>query len=273
MKFSVLMSVYKNDSAEYLELALESIYDNQTKKPDEIVVVFDGPLNDGLYRVLDEFALKHPSITHYYPQEVNRGLGEALRIGAEKCTGDYIFRMDSDDVSAPERFEKQIAFINSHPDIDVVGTDIAEFDQNATEENKRVRACPAYHDDIVRMGKKRNPMNHVTTCIRRKALDACGGYESLLLLEDYYLWLKMIVSGCRLANINESLVYVRVGNGFNSKRGSKTRIKGWKTLQTYMLRHGMITKFEAALNMCYIRVFTCIPASIRKFVYNRFLRQ
>ena len=84
----------------------------------------------------------------------------------------------------------------------------------------------------------------------------CGGYESLLLLEDYYLWLKMVASGCILGNINETLVYVRIGNGFHSKRGSKIRINGWKFLQKYMLEHNMITKREAFINMIYIRAFT-----------------
>ena len=111
MKYSVLMSVYKNDEAEYLKDALVSIYEQQTVKPDEIVVVFDGPLTDELYAVLDEFAQDKKDIVKYYPQSENRGLGEALRIGTDYCTGDYIFRMDSDDISLPCRFEKQIVYI------------------------------------------------------------------------------------------------------------------------------------------------------------------
>lgn len=272
-KYSVLMSVYKNDSAEFLNLALKSIYDNQTRKPDEIVVVFDGPLNNDLYSVLDDFKKGKESIVNYYPQELNRGLGEALRIGSELCTGDYIFRMDSDDVSDSHRFEKQIAYVESHPEIDVVGTDIAEFNNSPNEENKRVRVCPENHIDIVYMAKKRNPMNHVSVCMKKSALMKSGGYQSLLLLEDYYLWLNMIATGCRLANINESLVYVRVGNGFDSKRGSKERISGWRVLQDFMLEHGMITKHEANLNMIYIWVFVKTPAWLKKILYQKVLRK
>lgn len=271
--YSVLMSVYKNDSPEYLNIALESIYNKQTRKPDEIVVVFDGPLNDELYKVLDHFIVGKEDIVRYYPQEVNRGLGEALRIGSEKCTGDYILRMDSDDVSDPHRFEKQISYVEAHPEIDVLGTDISEFNQDPNEENKRVRACPAKHDDIVQMGKKRNPMNHVTVCMKKTALISSGGYQTLLLLEDYYLWLHMIAAGCKLANINESLVYVRVGNGFDSKRGSKERITGWKVLQDFMVEHGMITKSEARLNMMYIWGFVKTPAWLKKLLYEKLLRK
>lgn len=273
MKISVLMSVYKNDDPKALAVALKSIYEDQTRKPDEIVVVFDGLLNDELYNVLNNFAEDKKEIVCYYPQEVNRGLGEALRIGSQKCTGDYIFRMDSDDISHPQRFEKQIAYVESYPEVDVLGTNISEFYQSLDETDMRVRVCPESHCDIVLMGKKRNPMNHVTVCIKRSALQKCGGYESLMLLEDYYLWLKMIASGCVLANIHESLVFVRVGNGFNSKRGSKIRVKGWKVLQQYMLKHGMIKKHEALMNMIYIRLFTYCPGWIRKFAYDKILRK
>ena len=273
MRYSVLMSVYKNDSPEFLELALKSIYEEQTRKPDEIVVVFDGPLTDDLYATLESFRAGKENVVRYFPQDINRGLGEALRIGSEKCTGDYLLRMDSDDISDSKRFEKQIAYVELHPDVDVVGTDIAEFQLFPDEESKRVRSCPANHDEIVKMGKKRNPMNHVTACIKKEALEKAGGYKSLLLLEDYYLWLNMIASGCKLANINESLVYVRVGNGFDSKRGSKTRIKGWKVLQSFMVAHGMISRTEALMNMVYIWGFVNTPVKLKKVLYEKVLRK
>jgi len=271
--YSVLMSVYKNDSPEYLKIALQSIYDDQTRKPDEIVVVFDGPLTPELLDVLEQFKLGKEDIVRYYPQEVNRGLGEALRIGSEKCKGNYILRMDSDDVSDPRRFERQIEYVEAHSEIDVLGTDIAEFNQSPDEQDKRVRACPVKHEDIVQMGKKRNPMNHVTVCMKKEALMKSGGYQTLLLLEDYYLWLHMIVAGCKLANINESLVYVRVGNGFDSKRGSKERITGWRVLQDFMVKNGMITKQEARMNMLFIWGFVKTPAWIKKLLYEKVLRK
>lgn len=270
--YSVLMSVYKNDDPSFLKLALESIYENQTVKPDEIVVVFDGPLNDSLYSVLNEFKVGKEHIVKYYPQEVNRGLGEALRIGSEYCTCDYILRMDSDDISDDHRFERQILYVENHPEVDVLGTDIAEFNESPNED-MRVRSCPEKHDDIVNMGKRRNPMNHVTVCMKKSALEKCGGYKTLLLLEDYYLWLNMIAAGCKLANIHESLVYVRVGNGFDSKRGSKERISGWKVLQEYMLQIGMINKKEAFMNMLYINAFVNTPSWLKKILYSKLLRK
>ena len=273
MKYSVLMSVYKNDDPEFLRQALVSTYEEQTRKPDEIVIVFDGPLTEELCSVLNDFRNGKEDVVFFYPQEVNRGLGEALRIGSGYCTGDYIFRMDSDDINHPMRFEKQANFVETHGDVDVVGTDISEFYQSHNEPNQRSRVCPAEHKDIVEMGKTRNPMNHVTVCMKRDALEKCGGYESLLLLEDYYLWLKMIVSGCKLANLHENLVYVRVGNGFESKRSSSVRIKGWKVLQKFMLQNKMIGKVDACKNMMIIRLFVWTPPKIKGWLYKVFLRK
>lgn len=271
-KYSVLMSVYKNDDPDFLKIALKSIYDQQTRKPDEIVVVFDGPLNDRLYAVLDEFKKGREEVVKYFPQEVNRGLGEALRIGSELCTGDYLLRMDSDDISDKERFAKQMAYVEAHPDVDGLGGDIAEFNENPFMEETRMRVCPANHEDIVKMAKKRNPMNHVTACIKKSALMKSGGYQTLLLLEDYLLWLNMIVAGCKLANINETMVYVRVGNGFDNKRGSKERIIGWSKLQDIMLKHGMINRGQAMMNKIYIRAFVKTPAWLKKLLYSKLLR-
>lgn len=272
MKYSVLMSVYHKDSPEFLKLALESIYEQQTRRPNEIVVIFDGPLGDGLMQVLDAFAADKQNVVKYYPQEVNRGLGEALRIGAEKCTGDYIFRMDADDVSAPDRFEKQAAYMEAHPETDVLGSDTAEFDFSP-DEDKRLCSFPEQHEDIVKMAKRRNPINHMTVCMKKEALLRCGSYQSMLLMEDYYLWLRMIIAGCRFANLHEPLVFVRVGNGFYNRRSSSVQIKSWKALQNYMLKHRFISRFGAFRNMLTVRVFVLIPPGLKKWVYATFLRK
>lgn len=254
MKFSVLMSVYKNDDPEYLKIALESIYDQQTRKPDEVIVVFDGPLNDRLYAVLDEFKKGRREVVKYCPQEVKRGLGEALRIGSELCTGDYILLMTSKDISSKERFAKQIAYIETHPEVDGLGGNIAEFNEDPFKEATHVCVHPTVHESIVKLAKKRNPINHVTACIKKSALIKAGGYQPLLFLEDYLLWLNMIVAGCRLANINETLAYVRADKSFDKKGGSKDLILGWSLLQDKMIEHGMITSREKDLNMMYIKM-------------------
>lgn len=273
MKYSVLMSIYKNDNPYFLKIALESIYDKQTRKPDEIVVVFDGKLTECLYEVLNNFKEGKEDIVFYYPQETNQGLGQSLKIGTEKCTGDYIFRMDADDISVPDRFEKQIDYIEKHPEIDVLGANISEFYSSPENEKMRVRVCPKKHNDIVRMAKKRNPMNHVTVCIKKATLLKVGGYETMLLMEDYYLWIKIIVFGFRLENMNESLVYVRIGNGFEKRRGQKSQISSWRKLQRYMLTNKIIGVMQATFNMINIIAYVYCPNFIRNFAYEKLLRK
>ena len=273
MKYSVLMSVYKNDKADFLKIALESIYDRQTRKPDQVVVVFDGPLTKELYEVLEQFKIGKETIVEYIQFVENRGLGEALKVGSENCIGDYIFRMDSDDICDAKRFEIQSHYLEQHPEIDVLGTDIAEFENNPFAEKTRLRICPAEHEGIVKMAKKRNPMNHVSVCIKKDALLNAGGYQTLFLLEDYLLWLNMIGCGCKLANLNMPLVYVRVGNGFENKRGSKNRVIGWSKLQEVMLKNGMINKYEALMNKIYIRMFVYTPPCVKKILYESILRK
>jgi len=273
VKYSVLMSVYHKDSPEFLKLALESIYEKQTRRPDEIVVIFDGPLHDSLYAVLDAFAEDKREVVRYYPQEVNRGLGEALRIGAEKCTGDYIFRMDSDDISMETRFEKQIAYLEAHPETDVLGTATAEFFESIDEQKRQICRFPSAHEDLIRMAKRRNPMNHMTVCMRRDALLSCGSYQSLLLMEDYYLWVRMMVAGYRFANLEEPLVHVRVGNGFYARRSSSVQIKSWKQLQNYMVEHKFIGKAARLRNMITVYGFVYMPAWLKKPIYKIFMRK
>lgn len=267
------MSVYRNDNPVFLKQALDSICERQTKRPDEIVIIVDGPVSDEIWAVLNSFVKQNENIAKCYPQTTNRGLGEALRIGSELCSGDYIFRMDADDISDSKRFEIQSRYLEEHPDVDVLGATIAEFNDSLNEPNLRKRVCFSNHDDIVKMSKKRNPMNHVTTCIKKSSLLNSGGYLPLPYVEDYYLWIRMISKGFKMANTNDVLVYVRVGNGFEKRRGKKEQISSWRVLQKYMLDNGMVTKKEARKNMFYIKAFVNSPVWLKKFYYSVFLRK
>ena len=272
MKFSVLMSVYKNDNSNYLLQALESIYDKQTLKPDEIVIVFDGKLTDSLYAVIDDFSKDKTDIVKKVVLDTNQGLGNALKIGITYCSHEIVCRMDSDDISVSERFEKQIEYMKFHPEIDVVGSCISEF-STSPEEILHERIVPEDHDSIVKMAKKRNPINHMTVCMRKSAVESCGNYETVLYLEDYYLWVKMIARDRRLANLPQSLVYARTEQNFTQKRASKVKIKGCKKLQQYMLENKMVSKSEAFMNMVIIYGLVYCPDFVRKFVYKHFLRK
>lgn len=272
MKTSVLMSVYKNDSPDFLKLALESIYEHQTVKPDEIVIVIDGPVGNEILDTLEAFCSDKQNIVKCCAQEKNMGLGEALRIGAQQCTGEYIFRMDADDVSCPMRFEHQLAFLEEHPEVDVVGGAIGEFEEDFHKVILN-RCCPETQSQIIRTLRKRNPMNHMTVCIRRKALEAAGGYLPLKLMEDYYLWARMLVNNCVFANMPETLVWVRIGAGFVSRRGAKEQIHSRYVIQKYIHEHKLLTWAELAVNMFVFSCFIYCPPGIKTWIYRVILHR
>lgn len=273
IKFSVLMSVYKNDNPIHLKEAIESIYNKQTIKPNQVVIVEDGPLTEELILVLDYFKQEYGDVFDLIKLNENVGLGLALQKGIEYCKYKYIARMDSDDISCSDRFLKQIEYMAKYPEIDVLGTYILEFKENIAENETRIRKVPLENDEIKRMAKKRNPMNHVSVIFKKQSVLECGGYNSINLLEDYYLWINMLSKGKVLKNLDESLVYVRTGNGFNHRRSDRSRIIGWKKIQKILLDNKMINIFEAILNMICIFIFTNLPNNIKSILYEKILRK
>ncbi len=272
MTYTVLMSVCREDSPVFLTEALKSIYTSQIKKPDEIVIVEDGPVTEEIGTVLRRFKDDNSgAVIKIIACGRKMGLGAALDAGSKQCGSDYIIRMDADDISEPLRIRAMSEYLEKHRDTDVLGSDIGEFVEDPND-IIRYRSCPADTESIRRMCRKRNPMNHVSVAIRRSSLIKAGGYKPLLLLEDYYLWIRMLALDMKLVNLNKMLVRVRIGKDFEVRRSRRERIAGWKKLQCFMLEKKMINRFEAFRNMIYIRAFVHMPAFMKKTVYNRLLR-
>lgn len=272
MKFSVLMSVYYKENAEHFSLALKSNLEEQTVIPDEFVLICDGPLNAELDAVIDRYVSLYPDIMKIYRFEKNRGLGEALKFGIEKCSFELVARSDSDDVCESDRFEKQLKCFDEDPDLDIVGSDIDEFSTD-WKSPTRIKNMPSAHEDIVKMAKFRNPINHMTVMFKKKSVLDCGSYQHLPYAEDYYLWVRAINSGCKLANIPRILVHARVGNGMEKRRGNKQYIKSWRVLTRYMRENKMISRIEACKNIVAVTAFVCMPGGLRSFVYKKILRK
>lgn len=270
MKFSVLLSVYKNEKPEYLQVALMSIV-NQTLLPDEIVIVEDGILTLGLDVVIQNFKDKYKNIVKLLPFKENRGLGLALHDGVLACSYEYIARMDTDDIALPKRFAKQLAYLKEHPDVAMVGSWITEFSKDA-EHPDTITKLPYTYEDIVAYAKKRNPFRHMTVIYKKSAVIDSGNYRDFLWFEDYDLWVRMIQKGYKVANIPEVLVNVRADDAMFARRG------GWKYWKQEC-------KFFRCLNRCgvigkaklfsYLFIRFCariIPIKMRLFVYKIFLR-
>lgn len=272
MFFSVCTSVYKNDNPNYVKVALDSLLIYQSVKPTEIILVQDGPVPDATTRLLSEYRNKYGDTLKVIVLEKNGGLGNALKIGVENARYDIIARMDSDDIAVPDRFEKQLSYLELHPDCDVVGGQITEFIGGPSNIVGR-REVPLDNEDIYRYMKSRCAFNHPTVMFRKSAVLSVGNYKDWFWNEDYYLWIRMMMNGCVMANLPDVLVNMRSGLDQYSRRGGKRYFDSEIGIKKLMLDNGLITKSEYLIN--YIERFIIqllLPNSVRGWVFRTFAR-
>ena len=271
LKFSVIMSIYKTDNPEYLQVALDSII-HQTLVPDEIVLIADGPVPQSLIDVVEKTKARFAALHAYY-QDKNRGLGGALRIAVEKAQYDYLARMDSDDISLPDRFEKQMKYFEEDHELAVVGGMITEF-VDSPEHVVSKRILPLDDRGIKRFMQSRCGVNHVTVVMKKSELLRAGNYQQDFKQEDYYLWARMIEAGCKFRNIPDIVVNVRSGRDQFARRGGMAYYKDVLALNKWMWQHGLISLPKMIYNdMVRGTVQFLLPNSVRTWVYQRFLRK
>ena len=265
-KFSVLISIYYKEKPEYFNRAMQSIWDEQTIKPNEIILVQDGKLTEELYEIIDKWKNKLGEILKIIPLEENVGLGNALNEGMKHCSYELTARMDTDDIALPNRFEKQLK-VFENGDIDICSSWVSEFENN---ENKIVsyRKVPELNEEITKYGKLRCPINHPAVMYKKSIVQKAGGYKKMMWFEDYYLWARMIVIGAKFYNIQEALVNMRAGYGQLERRsGLKYAISEYN-LQKEFLKLKFINIFEFLRNVS-IRFFTrVIPKKFVKLIYK-----
>ena len=271
--FSLLMSIYKNDSPIFLHEAFLSILE-QTQTPEEFVLVVDGPVGDELNKIVENFSgecdLKGIRLVTVR-LESNVGLGLALQAGSKHCTQEYILRMDSDDISERKRIEYTKKVILSNPNFSVYGFQIEEFDSNIGDLDRK-RIVPSSMSNIISYAKMRNPINHVTVCIKRKDLELVGGYESVLYHEDYFLWIKFIINGLKLINDDAVMVHVRVGNDLIGRRKGKDYLRHELNFVKRCIDSKFFTSMEGFKYMLPRLIIRSLPSIFISKVYKR-LRQ
>lgn len=267
---SVLISVYKREDPSWFTRALHSITLEQTRRPDEVVLVTDGPLTEALeeeIRLLSEELNGTEEIRFRIIRlPENRQLGRALQAGLKYCSGELIARMDTDDIARPERLELQEAYMNAHPEISACGGEIAEFEKEGAV--IRVKHMPETPEAIRRYGKIRNPLNHMTVMFRKEAVEHAGGYKHFPLLEDYHLWSRMLAGGAQFGNLPEVLVEARIGSDFAKKRGGWQYFLRYKKLRSLQLHWGYLNPAEYALSLAATFAMTMQPGRMREKVYR-----
>ena len=262
-QFSVLLSLYHKENPKYLNISLQSIF-TQTVRPDQVVLVLDGPVGEELMAVVNKYKHQYPALD-LFPQQKNRGLSTALNIGLDKCRNEIVFRMDTDDVCYPKRFERILEEYEKHPEMDIIGS----FSTMIDEDGNVIKGmtAPLSQEEIYR-NVWTCPFIHPTVSFKKSSLQRVGSYNpnSGPRQDDYELWFRCIENGLKCMNINEPLLYYR----FFKDNVARNNIKvGW-----YRAKVGMKGAWRckcspiAYLGVCYPLFRACMPSFIRELMYK-----
>lgn len=267
-RLSLLLPVWAGDRPEFLRAAFRSTVDDQSRRPDQVVVVRDGPVGAELADCLEELAATSPVPVDLVALDRNVGLGPALDAGLEACRYPLVARMDADDISLPHRFERQLPLLEQGADL--VGSALLEFDTDP-DDIVGVRIPPTDPDEIWARARFANPFNHPTVVYRRDLVREVGGYTDFRLMEDYLLWARLIMAGARVANVAEPLVKYRVGAGAYARRGGLGQLRAELALQRRFRRIGFTTPGQFARNVLVRGGYRLVPVGVRRLAYRRFI--
>lgn len=217
---AVIMSLYKNDVVEYVRLSVESIL-NQTYRDLDLYLQYDGPIKPEVDAYLS--GIKDERV-HIQRRAENKGLAQSLNdlLGIVMPMGyEYIARMDADDISMPDRFEKQMAYFAEHPEMECLGTWAIEITSKGEEYFKK--QMPETHEGCLEQFRKRDPMIHPTVMFRRSYIEKAGVYAlDTFFGEDTMMWAQGFAAGCKMGNVPEYLFRFRLDDNFFDRR------RGWK---------------------------------------------
>lgn len=268
---SVLMSLYIKEKPEYAKACFDSLL-RQTVQADEWVIVEDGPLSQEMYKLLAEYETAHPGLIKRVPLKENRGLGLALRAGVPKCKNELIARMDTDDIAREDRFEKQLKMFERHPKLDICGSQIDEFEESPDVIVAK-RIVPVKHSEIAQYQKRRDAFNHMTVMFKKSAVLNAGNYKTCPLMEDTYLWVRMLQSGARCANIDEPLVFARIGNDMFERRGGWQYYKKYTAGRKMVYKTGYISAVDYYYTLAVQMVVSIMPNKVRGLVFKKILHK
>lgn len=268
-KYTVLMSVYIKEKPEYLSKSIDSML-AQTVKPDEFIIVEDGPLTNELYDVLDKYE-KENNIIKRIKLEKNGGLGNALNVGLKQSRNELVARMDSDDISFPERCEKELKCFDDDNELVIVGTQIDEF-IGTTDNIISSRQVPLNNDDIKKFARRRSPFNHPTVMYKRSKVLECGGYASSGRKEDLDLFLSMVFAGYKCKNINETLLFYRAGADNLQRRKNWNNCKEYIEIIYKFYKEGYLGLSDLAYVIIGQTALFLLPKNLTTLLNNKLLR-
>jgi glycosyltransferase involved in cell wall biosynthesis len=264
--FSLLLPVYAGDRPEHLRRAFTSSVHEQARRPAEVVLVRDGPVPAALEAELDALTASSPVPVRRVDLPRNAGLAAALEAGLAACRHDVVARMDADDVAEPRRFAVQVPLVEGGADI--VGSALVEFaDDDGTV--LATRTPPLTQEAIAHRARFHSPFNHPTVVYRRAAVERAGGYRELPLLEDYWLFARMLAAGATAANVAEPLVRYRVGAGAYHRRGGLRLLRSEVALQRHLRAEGFTSTPQMVRNLLVRGGYRLVPVALRRRAYRR----
>lgn len=273
-KYSVLMSVYFKEQPVFLNAAIQSMVD-QTIKPDQFIIVKDGPLTPELDQVINEYNSKFPGLFTIITNKTNLGLGPALRKGVIESRNELIARMDSDDFCVSDRVEKQLKVFMNHPEIGMVGSFEAEFINDICNV-VAIHRVPENSKAIKQFMRRRCAVLHPTVIFKKSAVIAAGNYQETsvyAVYEDYDLFARMIFdANIKCFNIQECLYYIRTSEDFYERRGGFKYAKTVLRFKWHLLRKKNMSLADFCISGIGQAMVSILPNKLRKIFYMTFLR-
>ncbi|MBI2501040.1 MAG: glycosyltransferase [Deltaproteobacteria bacterium] len=268
-KVSVAMNVYDRENPVHFDIALQSLYD-QTFKDFEIILAVDGPVTKEIHDVIRHWEQKFGPRMKCIYLEKNLGIAGSLNVAIQACSHDLIARMDSDDYSVPDRLEKQRRFMLEHPKIDVLGSQMGEFESDPHRVHM-LRKVPILHDSISKAMWLKTPINHVTVMYRKKAIISVGGYDPAYGNDDF-LWAKMVRDGFHFRNLDDCLVHARVGENMRAmiKRRATLELFRWNCkIRTYLFQHRIISPWHYFLGLMIALGIFVLPLGLKCYLFRK----
>jgi len=272
--FSVLLPVYAGDRSDWLRRAFASITEEQELPPNEVLLVRDGPVPEDLEQTITELRQNSVVPVQYVPLPRNLRLAGALREGLGHCSYELVARADADDICFPDRFARQIPAM---ADYDLLGSAMVEFTDEAdvsparTDGGRAARSRPETPKEIRAYAAFHNPFNHPSIVFRKSAVLSAGGYQNMPLMEDYWLFVRMIANGARVGNLSEALVAYRVGEQLFERRGGLRALRSDLRFQRRTHALGITTRSQYLRNLLLRAGYRLAPGRVRAWGYDRFV--
>lgn len=270
--FSVLMPLWGKDLVERAEASIASATIRQELAPDRLVLTVDGPLPPELERLarrVEDGEFGPAAVLRHHR---HRGVAAALQDGLVESGTEFVARADADDLCRPDRFARQIPAM-AERGLDLLGAAMQEFSDEIAPGTGPLRRRPLSHEEIAQYLPIHSPFHHPTIVMRRSTVLAVGGYRDLPLLEDYWLWERMLLGGARMANLPDVLVDYRVDSSLFERRGGARLFSSDLKLQRIMLADGVTTPLQAGRNLLMRGAYRAAPGWMRRWGYRRFVER